>query len=74
MALGAPEHSESVAHSEHCEEAYEALLTLRKADPGPGEVPTGDLEAAEKGAQRLLAREEAAVDGGALRDPRPRCT
>ncbi|KAI5185678.1 harmonin-binding protein USHBP1 isoform X1 [Manis pentadactyla] len=76
MQLGRRESEATALHlalqySEHCEEAYEALLTLRKADPGPGEAPTGDLEAAEKGAQRLLAQEEAAVDGGALRDPWP---
>ncbi|XP_036703021.1 Usher syndrome type-1C protein-binding protein 1 isoform X5 [Balaenoptera musculus] len=57
---------------EHCEEAYGALLTLRKADSGAGEEAFMDnLEAAEKEAQRLLVQEEAAMDGGILQDPRP---
>ncbi|XP_026940407.1 harmonin-binding protein USHBP1 isoform X2 [Sagmatias obliquidens] len=57
---------------EHCEEAYGALLTLRKADSGAGEEAfMDDLEAAEKEAQRLLVQEEAAMDGGILQDPRP---
>ncbi|XP_033709765.1 harmonin-binding protein USHBP1 isoform X2 [Tursiops truncatus] len=56
---------------EHCEEAYGALLTLRKADSGAEEAFMDDLEAAEKEAQRLLVQEEAAMDGGILQDPRP---
>lgn len=73
MELGVPEHSESVSHSEHCEEAYGVLLTLLEADSGAREkAPTGDLEAAEKEAQRLLAQEEAAMDGETPRDTQPR--
>ena len=71
--MGVLERSELVSHSEHCEEAYGALLTLRKADSGAGEEAFMDnLEAAEKEAQRLLVQEEAAMDGGILQDPRPR--
>ncbi|XP_059774130.1 harmonin-binding protein USHBP1 isoform X1 [Balaenoptera ricei] len=70
--MGVLERSELVSHSEHCEEAYGALLTLRKADSGAGEEAFMDnLEAAEKEAQRLLVQEEAAMDGGILQDPRP---
>ncbi|XP_067589247.1 harmonin-binding protein USHBP1 isoform X3 [Pseudorca crassidens] len=62
----------ALQYSEHCEEAYGALLTLRKADSGAGEEAfMDDLEAAEKEAQRLLVQEEAAMDGGILQDPRP---
>uniref|UniRef100_A0A673TYE2 USH1 protein network component harmonin binding protein 1 n=1 Tax=Suricata suricatta TaxID=37032 RepID=A0A673TYE2_SURSU len=58
--------------SEHCEEAYGVLLALREADSGArGEAPMSDLEVAEKEAQRLLAEEEAAMDGGAPRNPQP---
>ncbi|XP_045408872.1 Usher syndrome type-1C protein-binding protein 1 isoform X2 [Lemur catta] len=53
-------------YSEHCEEAYGALLALREADSG-----AGDLQAAEKEALRLLAQEEAAMDGGTLQGPQP---
>lgn len=70
---GLPEHSESVSHSEHCEEAYGVLLTLREADSGAREgAPLSDLEVAEKEARRLLAEEEAAVDGGTPGNPQPR--
>lgn len=73
MEPGVPEHSESVSHSEHCEEAYGVLLSLREADSGAREeAPMRDLEVAEKEAQRLLAHEEAAMDGGAPRNPQPR--
>ncbi|XP_073659132.1 harmonin-binding protein USHBP1 isoform X3 [Tursiops truncatus] len=61
----------ALQYSEHCEEAYGALLTLRKADSGAEEAFMDDLEAAEKEAQRLLVQEEAAMDGGILQDPRP---
>ncbi|KAM9104083.1 harmonin-binding protein USHBP1 isoform 2-T2 [Megaptera novaeangliae] len=62
----------ALQYSEHCEEAYGALLTLRKADSGAGEEAFIDnLEVAEKEAQRLLVQEEAAMDGGILQDPRP---
>ncbi|XP_054434661.1 harmonin-binding protein USHBP1 [Pteronotus mesoamericanus] len=60
----------ALQYSEHCEEVYEVLLTLRKADSG-AKVPKSDLEAAEKEAQRLLAQEEAAMDGETLWDPQP---
>ncbi|XP_032484959.1 Usher syndrome type-1C protein-binding protein 1 [Phocoena sinus] len=60
----------ALQYSEHCEEAYGALLTLRKADSG-AETFMDDLEAAEKEAQRLLVQEEAAMDGRILQDPRP---
>lgn len=73
MGLGVLEHSEPVSHSEHCEEAYRVLLTLREVDSGAGgEVPNSDLEAAEKEAQRLLAQEEVAMDGGTLWNPQTR--
>ena len=66
--------SELLSHSEHCEEAYGALLALREADSGAGkEAFVGDLEAAEKEAQRLLVQETAAMDGVTLQDPCPRC-
>lgn len=71
MGLSVLEHLEPVSHSEHCEEAYGVLLTLREADSG-AEVSKSDLEAAEKEAQRLLAQEEAATDGGTLWDPQLR--
>ncbi|XP_045348433.1 Usher syndrome type-1C protein-binding protein 1 [Leopardus geoffroyi] len=62
----------ALQYSEHCEEAYGVLLTLREADPGAREeAPVRDLEVAEKEAQRLLAHEEAAMDGGAPRNPQP---
>ncbi|XP_029074974.1 Usher syndrome type-1C protein-binding protein 1 isoform X2 [Monodon monoceros] len=61
----------ALQYSEHCEEAYGALLTLRKADSGAEEAFMDDLEVAEKEAQRLLVQEEAAMDGGILQDPRP---
>ncbi|XP_057565317.1 harmonin-binding protein USHBP1 [Hippopotamus amphibius kiboko] len=62
----------ALQYSEHCEEAYGALLTLRKADSGAGEEAfIDDLEAAEKAAQRLLVQEKAAMDGGILQDPHP---
>lgn len=72
MGLSVLEHLEPVSHSEHCEEAYGVLLTLREADSGAEEVPKSDLEAAEKEAQRLLAQEEAAMDGGTLWNPQLR--
>lgn len=71
MGLGVLEHSEWVSHSEHCEEVYGVLLTLREAD-SRAEVPKSDLEAAEKEAQRLLAQEKATMDGETLWDPQPR--
>ncbi|XP_036884733.1 Usher syndrome type-1C protein-binding protein 1 isoform X2 [Sturnira hondurensis] len=52
----------ALQYSERCEEVFEVLLTLREADSG-AEIPKSDLEAAEKEAQRLLAQEEAAMDG-----------
>nr|XP_023481165.1 Usher syndrome type-1C protein-binding protein 1 isoform X3 [Equus caballus] len=55
---------------ELCEDGYGALLTLWEAGSG-AEACVGDLEAAEKEAQRLLAQEEAAMDGGTLREPQP---
>ncbi|XP_058916618.1 harmonin-binding protein USHBP1 isoform X2 [Kogia breviceps] len=61
----------ALQYSEHCEEAYGALLTLREADSGAGEAFMDDLEAAEKEAQRLLVQEGAAMDGGILQDSRP---
>lgn len=62
-----------MSHSEHCEEAYGVLLTLREADSGAREeAPKGDLEVVEKEAQRLLAQEGAAVDGAIPQDPQPR--
>ncbi|XP_041617420.1 Usher syndrome type-1C protein-binding protein 1 isoform X2 [Vulpes lagopus] len=62
----------ALQYSEHCEEAYGVLLTLLEADSGAREeAPTGDLEAAEKEAQRLLAQEEAAMDGETPRDTQP---
>lgn len=60
-----------MSHSELCEDGYGALLTLWEAGSG-AEACMGDLEAAEKEAQRLLAQEEAAMDGGTLREPQPR--
>ncbi|CAK6445354.1 unnamed protein product [Pipistrellus nathusii] len=60
----------ALQYSEHCEEVYGVLLTLRKASSG-AEVPRSDVEAAEKEAQRLLAQEEAVMDGEALWDPQP---
>lgn len=60
-----------MSHSERCEEVFEVLLALREADSG-AEVPKSDLEAAEKEAQRLLAQEEAAMDGGTRWDSQPR--
>ncbi|XP_013362703.1 PREDICTED: Usher syndrome type-1C protein-binding protein 1 isoform X2 [Chinchilla lanigera] len=48
--------------SEDCEEAYGALLALREAS---ATARGGDLQVAQEEARRLLAREEAAVDGGA---------
>lgn len=60
-----------MSHSEHCEEVYRVLLMLREADSG-AEVPRSDVEAAEKEAQRLLAQEEAVMDGETLWDPQPR--
>ncbi|XP_039723697.1 harmonin-binding protein USHBP1 isoform X4 [Pteropus medius] len=59
----------ALQYSEHCEEAYGVLLTLREADSGAEDIPKSDLEAAEKEAQRLLAQEEAAMDGGTRWDP-----
>ena len=71
--MGMLECSELLSHSEHCEEAYGALLTLREADSGAGkEAFMDDLEAAEKEAQRLLAQEKAAMDGVTLQGPYPR--
>lgn len=71
--MGMLERSELLSHSEHCEEAYGALLTLREADSGVGkEAFMDDLEAAEKEAQRLLAQEKAAMDGVTLQDSYPR--
>ncbi|XP_049496130.1 harmonin-binding protein USHBP1 [Panthera uncia] len=62
----------ALQYSEHCEEAYGVLLTLREADSGAREeAPMRDLEVAEKEAQRLLAHEEAAMDGGTPRNPQP---
>ncbi|XP_045051816.2 harmonin-binding protein USHBP1 isoform X2 [Desmodus rotundus] len=55
----------ALQYSERCEEMFEVLLTLREAGSG-AEVPKSDLEAAEKEAQRLLAQEEAAMDGETL--------
>lgn len=60
----------ALQYSEHCEEVYGVLLTLREAD-SRAEVPKSDLEAAEKEAQRLLAQEEAAMDGETMWDPQP---
>lgn len=71
--MGVLECLELMSHSEHCEEAYGALLTLREADSRAGEKAlTSDLEAAEKEAQRLLMQEKAAMDGGTLQAPHPR--
>ncbi|XP_039099203.1 Usher syndrome type-1C protein-binding protein 1 isoform X1 [Hyaena hyaena] len=62
----------ALQYSEHCEEAYGVLLTLREADSGAREgAPLSDLEVAEKEARRLLAEEEAAVDGGTPGNPQP---
>uniref|UniRef100_A0A8D0R6Z4 Harmonin-binding protein USHBP1 PDZ-binding domain-containing protein n=1 Tax=Sus scrofa TaxID=9823 RepID=A0A8D0R6Z4_PIG len=77
MQLGQLEAEATALHlalqySEHCEEAYGALLTLREADSRAGEKAlTSDLEAAEKEAQRLLMQEKAAMDGGTLQAPHP---
>ncbi|XP_007943649.1 Usher syndrome type-1C protein-binding protein 1 [Orycteropus afer afer] len=77
MQLGQREAEATALHlalqySEHCEEAYGALLALRKADSGTGEgALVGDLQAAEKEAWRLLAQEEAAIDGGAPQGAQP---
>ncbi|XP_036884737.1 Usher syndrome type-1C protein-binding protein 1 isoform X5 [Sturnira hondurensis] len=60
----------ALQYSERCEEVFEVLLTLREADSG-AEIPKSDLEAAEKEAQRLLAQEEAAMDGETRWDPQP---
>ncbi|XP_046526948.1 harmonin-binding protein USHBP1 isoform X3 [Equus quagga] len=60
----------ALQYSELCEDGYGALLTLWEAGSG-AEACMGDLEAAEKEAQRLLAQEEAAMDGGTLREPQP---
>lgn len=60
----------ALQYSELCEDGYGALLTLWEAGSG-AEACVGDLEAAEKEAQRLLAQEEAAMDGGTLREPQP---
>ncbi|XP_025741181.2 harmonin-binding protein USHBP1 isoform X2 [Callorhinus ursinus] len=60
----------ALQYSEHCEEVYGVLLTLREADSGAREeAPKGDLDVAEKEAQRLLAQEDAAMDGETPRDP-----
>ncbi|KAK2087646.1 Harmonin-binding protein ushbp1 [Saguinus oedipus] len=78
MQLGQREAEATALHlalqySEHCEEAYRVLLTLREADSGAGaEAPMGDLQAAEKEAWRLLAQEETTMDAGALQNPQPR--
>nr|XP_054360833.1 harmonin-binding protein USHBP1 isoform X3 [Mirounga angustirostris] len=62
----------ALRYSEHCEEVYGVLLTLREADSGTREeAPKGNLEVAEKEAQRLLAQEDAAMDGETPRDPQP---
>ncbi|KAI5758946.1 USHBP1 [Gulo gulo luscus] len=62
----------ALQYSEHCEEVYGVLLTLREADSGAREeIPKGDLEVAEKEAQRLLAQEDTAMDGETPRDPQP---
>ncbi|XP_060271359.1 harmonin-binding protein USHBP1 isoform X3 [Ovis aries] len=62
----------ALQYSEHCEEAYGALLALREADSGAGKGAfVDDLEAAEKEAQRLLVQEKAAMDGVTLQDPCP---
>lgn len=60
----------ALQYSENCEEAYGALLTLQEMGLG-AEVPVGDVEAAEKEAQRLLAQEKASLDGQTLQDPQP---
>nr|XP_019592494.1 PREDICTED: Usher syndrome type-1C protein-binding protein 1 isoform X1 [Rhinolophus sinicus] len=61
----------ALQYSEHCTEAYAVLLTLREVHSGAEGVPMSDLQAAEKEAQRLLAQEEAAMDGGTLWGPQP---
>ncbi|XP_032723480.1 Usher syndrome type-1C protein-binding protein 1 isoform X3 [Lontra canadensis] len=62
----------ALQYSEHCEEVYGVLLALREADSGAREgIPKGDLEVAEKEAQRLLAQEDTAMDGETRRDPQP---
>ncbi|XP_004688695.1 PREDICTED: Usher syndrome type-1C protein-binding protein 1 isoform X2 [Condylura cristata] len=60
----------ALQYSENCEEAYGALLTLQEVGSG-AEVPMGDVEAAEKEAQRLLAQEKASLEGQTLLDPQP---
>ncbi|KAM6216839.1 harmonin-binding protein USHBP1 [Rhynchocyon petersi] len=71
MQLGLREAEATALHlalqySEHCEEAHGALLALRKANWGAEDgAPGGDLQAAEKEAWRVLAREEATTHGGA---------
>ncbi|XP_006877196.1 PREDICTED: Usher syndrome type-1C protein-binding protein 1 [Chrysochloris asiatica] len=77
MQLGQREAEATALHlalqySEHCEEAYGALLALWKANSQSGEgALAGDLQAAEKEVWRLLAQEEAAIAGGAPRDAQP---
>ncbi|XP_003796586.1 Usher syndrome type-1C protein-binding protein 1 [Otolemur garnettii] len=62
----------ALQYSEHREEAYGVLLALCEANSGAGEEALmADLQAAEKEAWRVLAREKAAMDGGTLRDPQP---
>ncbi|XP_012924132.1 Usher syndrome type-1C protein-binding protein 1 isoform X2 [Heterocephalus glaber] len=52
----------ALQYSEDCEAAYGALLTLREAS---ATAPSGDLQAAQEEARRLLARDGAASGGGA---------
>ncbi|XP_006898381.1 PREDICTED: Usher syndrome type-1C protein-binding protein 1 [Elephantulus edwardii] len=62
----------ALQYSEHCEEAYGALLALRKAALGTEDgTSMGDLWAAEKEAWRVLAQEEAAIQGGKPRENLP---
>ncbi|XP_053442404.1 harmonin-binding protein USHBP1 [Nycticebus coucang] len=62
----------ALQYSEQREEAYGVLLALCEANSGAGEEALmADLQAAEKEAWRVLAREKAATDGGTLRDPQP---
>uniref|UniRef100_A0A8I5N7U7 USH1 protein network component harmonin binding protein 1 n=1 Tax=Papio anubis TaxID=9555 RepID=A0A8I5N7U7_PAPAN len=78
MQLGQREAEATALHlalqySEHCEEAYRVLLALREANSEAGDkAPTGDLQAAEEEAWRLLAQEEATMDAGARQNPQPR--
>ncbi|XP_045155103.1 Usher syndrome type-1C protein-binding protein 1 isoform X2 [Echinops telfairi] len=59
-------------YSEHCEEAWGALLALRQAAQATAEgAAVGDLQAAEKMVWRLLANEEAALAGGAPGEVQP---